>query len=433
MDELESDSGLHIFSSPESRALNISQLWIRHAERLRPTSPKASIAAYLRAAHTALFALDSDACNDAFNESCAELRTVYESALARVVRSFSDHSWEQVDLSPTRYRLVLTGDHGPVDLAQWETIRESTTPSSPGHRPGVGSEAVGCRTQPSLSPNGTGLGICTPLTFVVSFDTPPSSDLITATLVAYDASQRSVVPLGHREVTLAADFGLALQLISERALDTRKSRFLCVGSPAGGVETVIALAPSAASSWLTPLGLPLLTDPGTSEHVDLCLFTLDSSASPDINARALAASTGFLLADSARNSLTPKVADLFLVPADPEATFVTAAFLGRLKRATRAHPHRAAKTAIRVRGIYVMTPGAPSNISAEAADRLSARASALQVPLYKPASAAEPMSLAEQSGDIRSKVAETLVDDEPKSSQPTAGSLGTTLELSPIY
>ncbi len=427
MDDIEANDSSSIFSSNEERASEISRLWLKHAERLSHTSQKAALAAYLRAAHTSLTALESASCDDAFNEACGDLRYSYEEALSSVVRDFQRRGWHQLDLSPTRYRITLRDENGQVDLSNWEALRLSAGRTTAGRRPGVGAEAAGCRVERGAPERRRGeIEICTPLTFALTFEAPLSAREIKASLVAYDASLRSLVPLGSRQVALAADFAASAALVSEHAASSTPGSLKCINTPSPKAETVIVVASRPDASRAVRLGIPLMLEESIAEQTAFCLFTLDAQGSRDSNARALAATARALSGLPPDTSLRPQPSSIFLAPLGDEAKNVSAVFLSRLKRGARSRAM--ARQGIRLRGVMVFSASAPADSDAQ----LSARAQALDVPAYRGAATKLMSEEAEQASQLHSSVIAALQPESSPAEADTAGS-DTPLQVSPVY
>lgn len=436
MDEVESDSGIFVFSSEEERARETSALWISHAERLASSSKTASLAAYLRAAHTSLTALAGESCTDPFNESCAELRSSYEVALTATILAYSEASWRDIDLAPTRYRSALATqpEMGPLDALSISLATQERADS--GRRSGIGAEAVACRAAADPITSTAPLESCTPLTFVLSFDAPLSSERIGATLTAYDAAQQSVVDIAGRELSLAADFGSALDLLTSRATLTKQQRLFCLGSPSPSQVTMLALLPDDNLSTARQLSLPLLLDPALSENLNICIFSLRPGESSDRSARLLARLARVVADQAAVRPLLPRPADLFLVAQGEQAISAASAFLGRLTRAARARPRARAQGTLRVLGVYSLSEHVEhSQTAVELAAQLETRAATLRVPAAGPFLDGRERPLIAQYQEIKSTLAalNELPEATATAAPGEAESPYEPLQLSPLF
>ncbi len=436
MDELESESSAHIFSSEEERARDLSALWIQHAERLSITSPNGSLAAYLRAAHTSLSALASESCADPFNELCAELRVTYEQALAASVTALKASAWSPPNLAPTRYRLALDTQPASVSLSSLSVELSSTAGSARGRRSGVGTEAVGCASPRREISAGRAIQSCAPLTFVLSFNAPLRSEKITATLTAYDASQSAVVDLHGRELSLAADFGSSLDQLAARVASDRERRLFCVGTPRGSETTLIAAAHQSSVVTVRDMLLTVLLDPELEEHHSVCIFPLRSGESADRAARAMASAARSIADEQAVRPLVPSAATIFLVAEGDDGNKAAAALLSRLKRSSRPRQRLRGAAPIRVQGVYSLASARQLNApSPELLARLESEAALHGVTVSGPAFDGKPRTRAEQYREIRDQLAlppEFSPKTPPASNSPTNDELEP-LKLSPVY
>lgn len=430
MDELESDSNAHAFSSEEERARDLSALWLRHAERLSRTTSNGSLAAYLRAAHTSLVALTSESCADPFNESCAELRATYERALAATVAALKSSAWQPPNLAPTRYRLALATQPDSMPLSSLSVEVSGAQGPARGRRSGVGTEAVGCVSPGRGGREGRAIGSCAPLTFVLSFNAPLASEKITATLTAYDASRSAVVGLQGRELSLAADFGSSLDQLAARAAGDRERRLFCVGTPTASQTTLIAAAHQSSVVMVRDMLLTVLLDPELEEHHSVCIFPLRSGESADRAARALVAAARSIADEQIVQPLVPSAAMVFLVAEGEDGNEAAAALLSRLKRGSRSRQRWRGAAPIRVQGVYSLASAKQLKApSPELLARLESEAALHGVKAYGPAFDGKPRTRAEQYREIREQLAATT---EPTRSAPAVDSSATNDELEPL-
>lgn len=430
MDELESDSSAHVFSSEEERARDLSALWLRHAERLNTTSPNGSMASYLRAAHTSLSALAGESCADPFNELCAELRVTYEQALAATVNTLKTTSWNPPNLAPTRYRLVVTTQPASIPLSSLGVELSSPAGSARGRRSGVGTEAVGCASPRRGAAPDRAIQSCAPLTFVLSFNAPLSSEKVTATLTAYDASRSAVVDLQGRELSLAADFGSSLDQLAARAASDRERRLFCVGTPIASQTTLIAATHQSSVMMVRDMLLTVLLDPKLEEHYSVCIFPLRSGESADRAARAMATASRSIADEQIAQPLIPSAATIFLVAEGEEGNEAAAALLSRLKRAPRSRQRLRGAAPIRVQGVYSLASAKQLKApSPELLARLESKAAMLGLKASGPAFDGKPRTRAEQYREIREQLAATT---EPATRAPSVDSAAANDELEPL-
>lgn len=287
LDALEESADLKNISSSEGRALALSELWYRHAAELQIISPAGSLAAYLRSADIALEALLDDGCSSAFNNTCSTLNTKYSESTRAVVDALQTDSWKAPDLSRTRYSLMVKGDNGPLFLSDWQLTfpKNSNTSHKNGsitRRAGVGLAASGCRTF-TLSKDD--VGVCSPLTFVLSFSPLKRRDKVDAILSVYDAYQREVVAVKGRDLPLAADFGAATATLTLSAAEELPSppQLNCLSVPSAATTSIIALgAASSLERYRDTVG-QLLSDPSIRSRFSFCFFDSSGQNAVDLS------------------------------------------------------------------------------------------------------------------------------------------------------
>lgn len=436
MDELESDSSAVLLSSEEERARDLSALWLRHAARLTATSPQASLAAYLRAAHTSLSALASDSCSDPFNDTCAELRETYERALSATVGFFKAQSWQPFDLAPTRYWIDLATEPAELSLQSLAIQLQDNAPSSRGRRSGIGTGAVGCRSTTGGALPARSIDSCAPITFVLSFNASLRSEKITATLTAYDASRRAVVDVQGRELSLAANFGLSLDELAARAARDKEHRLFCIGTPSSTETTLIAAAHQSTLATVRDMLLTVLLDPELEDSSSVCIFPLRSGESPERAARALTAASRSISDEEVVHPLVPSPAKIFLVAEGEDGNETAAAFLARLSRGATAPQRNRGKSAVRLQGVYSLASA--RRIAAPSPDvvtRLDREAANLGVLASGPVLDGHPRTRAEQFREIRDRLALTseITQQREESSGAATESPVEPLKLSPVF
>jgi hypothetical protein len=287
LDALEESADLKNISSSEGRALALSELWYRHAAELQIISPAGSLAAYLRSADIALEALLDDGCSSAFNNTCSTLNTKYSESTRAVVDALQTDSWKAPDLSRTRYSLMVKGDNGPLFLSDWQLTfpKNSNTSHKNGsitRRAGVGLAASGCRTF-TLSKDD--VGVCSPLTFVLSFSPLKRRDKVDAILSVYDAYQREVVAVKGRDLPLAADFGTSTATLSLSATEGLPTppQLNCLSVPSAATTSIVALgAASSLERYRDTVG-QLLSDPSIRSRFSFCFFDSSGQNAVDLS------------------------------------------------------------------------------------------------------------------------------------------------------
>ena len=438
MDQLEADQNFTLLTPDDRRAVVLGELWLKHGARLKGTSRVGSLAAFLRAAHTASELLTSDTCSDPFNESCGTLRSIYAQALREVVSEVRLGEWQTPDLAPSRYRLEIATDGVPVDLKIWSFEFAKSPERPPGERrSGIGLDAAGCR---SVNNNGARLpiDICSPLTFVLTFNASVTSEHAVATLSVYDSFQREVVQVGGRDLSLAADFGMTWSLLAERAQETPRSRLLCMSSPGDDPATVVAVVDprSGDGSWRARYA-SLSVDGSIRSGYGFCLFPYTPATSVTRQSRDLIASIGALSALDTQNALLPVPTEVFFVTEGAQAAQVVTGTLAQLRRQGRVQGASPTKGSLpEVRGVYMIPAPADSHDTiVSARTKLAHRADVLDAPVYP--STEEASSL---RGEQHTHQLHTILSDVQKPSHDPISEAasprpedGAPLKLSPIY
>lgn len=434
MDQVESDSSLSLLSSRERRAAIIAGLWLQHGERLRAVSPAGSFAAFLRAAQFASDTMLSEACLDPFNERCAELRRTYVEAVRGVVAMLRANSWAAPDLSATRYRFSGSADGSPLSLSSITLAPESLTDTSGDlSRSGIGLATAGCHRVPRRRASPGQLDICAPLTFVISFDSPPESERIAATLTAHDAFQRDLVRLDGHDVTLAADFLAAWRLIRQTAAEADAPILACITPPSADEVTVVGLLdPTATSDSWVEMYAALSSKDDMRARLGFCVFPLRGKEPPDRLSRQLA---GLLrqgaLGNAAERLVTPR-SELFLIADGERAARTATALLGQASRSERSRLSRALrKGSFSVRGIYAIPEAAtPAESSTSAHAVLLQRAVADGIPVREPQAALSAESPAQSVAQLKQALGEAVPQSPPGEREPPDTS--EPLQVSPV-
>jgi hypothetical protein len=284
LEALEESTELKNASSNEGRALALSELWYRHGAKLHVISPAGSLAAYLRSADIALEALLDDGCSSAFNSHCTLLNIKYSEATRAVVDALQIDSWKAPDLSRTRYSLMVKGGNGPLFLSDWELsfAKHTSAAGANTRRAGVGLAASGCRIF-TLSQDD--VGVCSPLTFVLSFSPLKTRDKVDAILSVYDAYQREVVAVKGRDLPLAADFGSATSTLSLSPQEdvAAPPHLNCLSVPSAATTSVIALGTAKSLERYRDTIGQLLSDSTIRSRFSFCFFESSGQAAIDLS------------------------------------------------------------------------------------------------------------------------------------------------------
>ncbi len=437
MNTLEDEDDIALFGSAEQRALTISNLWYKHGERMQESSVKGSLASFMRAAHFAGEALQSEACSDPFNETCGELRIGYRLALKRLVQLVAKGNWVAPELAPTKYRLELLNGDRPLELAGWQIhLPTAEWSKSTYRRAGIGLEAVAC------SPTELPLTICVPLTFVLTFDAPTDSERIGAQLSTFDGYQHDMIKIGERELSLAADFAAAWRLLVEQARLARSPKLFCLSTPTSLATTLIAITDitTATPTW-TEEYAALSNDALLRSHYDLCLYPVSKQLRAEPQGRNLLNILRKLSANVNVSELQQPTTQAFFVADGDSASAVLMSFLGHVKRQRADRTSTTSEAILKISGVYLlMRQGqlqAPARLLATE-KRFKKLTAQLKIPLSGAAEPPAPGQLHPFTAQLKGlrKTLYELIEIETHETPPVTGTPTEEpekLELSPIY
>jgi hypothetical protein len=326
----ESENLIAAAASPEHRALALSELWFNRAQALARSSRTGSLASFLRAAELSLAALLGDGCSTVFNPACVTLGVQYMAATRAVVTRLQQSGWEAPPLATSHYDLTLRGANGPLFLRDWSlTIPDHTAQngSAGGVRAGIGFAAAGCRVF-ALSANS--VGVCAPLTFVLSFSGPTTASLrgdyeskTEAVLSVYDGYQRERVSLNGQSVPLAADFGSvgaqAAQFAAAQRAEAKSTAepnnlipLSCVSIPSSATETVVLVGSEKALRRYQDSFAQFVGDAALRARFSFCRYTAQKQADP----ASLGSDLSLLIAPDAATNFLPRSAAVTFVALD---------------------------------------------------------------------------------------------------------------------
>ena len=290
LEALEAESALQTGTPTEARNLRLSQLWHARAEELSSVPGPGAMAALLRSAHFALESLLSEPCANPFNETCRDLHKVYLTSTEKIVRAVARNGWELPQLAPSRYRFSNTDAEKLRTLRHWRFSLDSAPAKGALDRPGLGLPAVGCRegwgdSEAELN----GFSICSPITFIVSFERSTQEEQPTAHLAAVNAYEQEVFETRGTAVPIASATTAALETLL-RSADAAggRGRLWCLSRPTRSttMALVVLSAPSTATSYTQALG-SVAADTTLQSSYTPCVYPTQSGG-------ALASATSLL-------------------------------------------------------------------------------------------------------------------------------------------
>lgn len=341
LEALEAETALQTGTPTEAKNLRLSQLWHARAEELSNVPGPGAIAALLRSAHFALESLLSEPCANPFNETCRDLHKVYLTSTEEIVRAVARNGWELPQLAPSKYRFSNTDAEKLRTLRHWRFSLDSAPAKGPLDRPGLGLPAVGCRegwgdSEAELH----GLSICSPITFIVSFERSTQEEQPTAHLAAVNAYEQEVFETRGTAIPIASATTAALDTLL-RGADAAggPGRLWCLSRPTRSttMALVVISAPSTATSYTQALAT-VAADTTLQSSYTPCVYPAQSGG-------ALASATSLLrlmrLLVAPRKDATVERDPIRILPllSGKEAVNLARGMLARIKR----QAHRASR------------------------------------------------------------------------------------------
>ncbi len=282
IEQLEAESSFLSDLDQESRAVEFSRLWYEHGSSLEQTSYTGAFSAFARSAHTAIEPLLGDRCRNPFHPPCAQLDLSYKRAVDGLVSLLARNAWRPPDLGRTRYGINADTVKALEKLGEW-TFTNDTSPMDPKLiRPGLGLPTVACRP---LKQNKTA---CSPLTFVVTFSTPLSSETSTLSLRAFDAYQQEIVTIDSTQLPLAAAIDQTATTIGNLAQANPGPALYCLSLPTAETATIVTVVENAETlSTVKNILIPLLKDDALRLTSSFCVHTIGESISDSRTVRSI--------------------------------------------------------------------------------------------------------------------------------------------------
>ena len=424
---------------PEARALRLSVMWYQRATSLSSVPGPAYTASLLRSAHLALSGLLSEACDNPFNRVCGSLDAAYTQALTDLVRQLAVGGWKIPDLAPSRYRFAAPEAAALQRLQGWKITLPNSDFDPLHERPGLGLATIGCKdTMPALkSARRIHTLVCSPVTFILLFDSPSSSDSIQARLLAVDSYQQEVLSIEGQQVLIRAQIDSTLGALQRNLLGSRDdARLSCLSLPTRDTATVLVAGSSSAlsSRWIDQVR-------AISRHRDLtsrvtpCFLSITEEQAIPRSAREALEVLREIVAPRDAATLERQPIALYLAAVGREGISISTEIARRIvKRSTeRRHPHRRGAP-FALRGIIV-DPVA-TNSDDPLVNNLLSVSSSGQIPLVLKNE--EPDKNEDQTVTLYGLIRSTLSSppsDTPATSTaplPNPGEATEPLELSPV-
>ena len=371
LDALENDAAALNGAALESRNLRLSQLWYERSETLASIPGPGAMAALLRSSHFAIESLLSEPCANPFNETCRDLHRLYVKALEKIVREVARTGWELPDLAPSRYRFSGTDAEKLKSLRDWRFLEQTSVGRRDSDRAGLGLPSVACRDSWRDEANGglAGLSICSPITFVLTFERPTQEERLTAHLAAVNAYEQEVFETRGTAVPLASATSVVLETILRGAASSNGAqRLWCLSKPERTTTMALGIisSPTSAMSLFDSFAT-IARDSELEGSYTPCAF-VTSGAGSLRNATTLLRLSRALVAPRNSAALEQEPIRVLPIVSGNDAATMTRALLARIKR----QAHRAGRspnqpTTFAVPAVYANSGNADSSTIQEIA------------------------------------------------------------------
>jgi hypothetical protein len=339
LDQLENDKAHMRGASQEARALDISDRWYHHAVSLQSIPGPGHLSSLLRSAQIALEILISETCQNPFNSTCHNLDRAYSRALDGIVRALAQSNWQSPNLAPSRYSFEPHSITDLQSLQGWKITLPTSSSDQPPLRPGLGLAAIGCRDlslSGSVQPAALPL-VCSPITFLLSFDRQSSADEIPVHLVALDAYQQEVVQIADHEVLLSANIDGTVQALGRNLqAPNGRPRLACLSLPTRTTTTlVVSGTPRSFTAELLDEIRRIPIDPTLRESFTPCLYVIPETLSAAVAAKDLLQTMREVVTPRGIARLEHDATPLFLAPTDEPSMCAMREALQRIRRQRR--------------------------------------------------------------------------------------------------
>lgn len=339
LEQLEDDQLFLRDTAPEVRALKLSDLWYQRALSLQSLPGPGYLSSLLRSAQLALELLVTDTCQNPFNRACPGLDRAYTRAVDGVVRAIAVRGWKPPDLAPSRYSFDRSAAPALASLEGWKITLPESSERGPFLRPGLGVPVIGCRDlqlsgheQSATTPL-----ICSPITFILSFEKPSSADAIPVRLVALDAYQQEVVQISNQETLLSGNIDGTVEALARNVqTNNPRPRLSCLSVPTRTTTTLILLGKSSSfTQSLLDQVRRIPSDPTLREHYTPCFYSLPDSTTSAAAAKDLLQTLREIVTPRRSARLERSPTPIFVAAIDNSSLCAADEVLQRIKRQER--------------------------------------------------------------------------------------------------
>ncbi len=267
-------------TSKELRALILALAWMEKSEEQSRSNTTASLTSALRAAQISLEALlPGGQCQDSTSLECDNLSDINRRATHQIITTLQARSWTPPSMAPGRYYFSKASNRNITLLRNWETIIPTTPEQLHIDRLGFGVPFYGCRPFKKHS------RICSPLSAVLSFLGPLSSDSIEAELSIVDTYQQEVLSIADTHIPLAANF---VDPIKELSTDAMQSSLTlrCLSAPTSSTGVLLLLQHSnTPRNDLETFLQSVALNPSVRDSYTPCLASISNTLSIQVTAK----------------------------------------------------------------------------------------------------------------------------------------------------
>ena len=368
----------------EVRALRLSSMWYQRATHLSPLPGPSYAASLLRVAHYALEGLLSERCNNPFNRVCGSLDAAYTQAVADLVRQLAGAGWKLPDLAPSRYRFASSDSTALERLWGWKITLPNNDFDPLNERPGLGLATIGCRdtTLPIRGARDINTLICSPVTFVLLFDSPSSDERISARLMAIDGYQQEVVQVQGREILVRAQVDSTLGALQRNLVGLGGSaRLSCLSLPTRGTATILVTgsASDISGRWIDQVRA-ISRQRDLTANVSSCFLSMNGDEAASRSARDVLEVLREIIAPRDKARLEQQPIELYLAGVGKSGMSLSLEIIRRMARRASERRHSSRHgTPFVVRGI-IADPIA-SGSEEKVLNELALASSNAQIPL----------------------------------------------------
>jgi len=284
--------------------------------------------------------------------------------------------WKPPSLAPTRYSFDPSTVSGLADLEGWKITLPESNERGPLLRPGLGVPAIGCRDLNLVGSSSTTTNplICSPITFIATFEKPVTADAIPVRLVPVDAYQQEVVQIANHETLLSGNIDGTIEALARNVqVSTPRPRLSCLSIPTRTTTTLLLLGRSSSfTQTLLDQIRRIPSDPILREHYTPCFYSLPDSTPPALAAKELLQTLREIVTPRSSARLERAPTPIFIAVTDEPSLCAADEALQRITRQKRLIARgRAHGAPFFARGVFALSANNNSDAPPACADALA--------------------------------------------------------------